>query len=301
MKGGGKLKIRFKNWLWAWFFIAPTVIGVSVLNLWSVLRSVFFSFTEARGFASPRFIGPGNYIRLFGDAELIRAVFNTFIYAVMTVPVAVFLSLLVAALLNSKIKMKSLFRIVYFLPVISAPVAIALVWKWLYSREFGLINNILALAGISGFDWLGDRGLVMFSISIVGIWSIVGYNMVILLAGLQEIPVSMYEAAEIDGANPVVKFFRITIPMVSPTLFFVIVTATVSALQMFDYTYMMLDPNNLGPSFRYAQTIVYHFYRNTFQLYNRGYGSTVAVFLLGITLILTIIQMRVQKKWVHYG
>jgi multiple sugar transport system permease protein len=297
----GRLNTRFRNWLWAWFFIAPTLIGVSVLNLWSIIRSVFFSFTEARGFTPPRFTGLTNYVRLFTDAELLRSVVNTAIYAVMTVPVAVFLSLLVAVLLNARIRAKSLFRVVYFLPVISAPVAIALVWKWLYNREFGLINNILALAGIPGLDWLGDRGLVMFSISIVGIWSIVGYNMVILLAGLQEIPVSMYEAADIDGANPVVKFFRITVPMVSPTLFFVIVTATVSALQMFDYTYMMLDPNNLGPAFRYAQTIVYHFYRNTFQIYNRGYGSTVAVFLLIIILTLTMIQMRLQKKWVHYS
>jgi multiple sugar transport system permease protein len=297
----GKFRTKLKNWLWAWFFISPTLIGVSVLNLWPVVRSIFFSFTEARGFTPPRFIGLGNYERLLGEAELLRAIINTFIYTVMTVPIAIFLSLLVAVFLNSKIRAKSLFRIIYFLPVISAPVAIALVWKWLYNREFGLINNIVALAGISGFDWLGDRGLVMFSISIVGIWSIVGYNMVILLAGLQEIPVSMYEAAEIDGANPVVKFFSITVPMVSPTLFFVIVTATVSALQMFDYTYMMLDPNNLGPAFRYAQTIVYHFYRNTFQLYNRGYGSTIAVFLLVIILILTMIQMRLQKKWVHYN
>ncbi|GHV13046.1 sugar ABC transporter permease [Spirochaetia bacterium] len=296
-----RFKTNLKNSLWAYFFIAPTLIGVAVLNLWSVLRSVIFSFTEAKGFMPPRFTGLENYVRLFGDSELARALVNTFIYTIMTVPVAIFLSLLIAVLLNSSIKFKSVFRTIYFLPVITAPVAVALVWRWLYNREFGLINNLLAAIGVLQFDWLGDRGLVMFSISIVGIWSIVGYNMVILLAGLQEIPRSMYEAAEIDGASPAAQFFKITVPMVSPTLFFVVVTATISALQMFDYTYMMLNPNNLGPAFRYAQTIVYHFYRSTFQLYNRGYGSTIAVFLLLVILILTGIQMRLQKKWVYYN
>jgi multiple sugar transport system permease protein len=296
-----KIKTNFKNCLWAYFFIAPTLLGVLILNLWSVLRSIIFSFTEAKGFMPARFIGIDNYIRLFSDKELSLALINTFIYTIMTVPIAIFLSLLTAVMLNSKIKLKSMYRTFYFLPVITAPVAVALVWRWLYSREFGLINNILTTLGLARLDWLGDRGLVMLSISIVGIWSIVGYNMVILLAGLQEIPRSMYEAAEIDGANPATQFFRITIPMVSPTLFFVIVTSMISALQMFDYTYMMLDLNNPGPAFRYAQTIVYHFYRSTFQLYNRGYGSAIAVFLLAIILALTGLQMRLQKKWVYYN
>jgi multiple sugar transport system permease protein len=295
-----KAKYKIGNCLWGYFFIMPTLAGIFVLNIWSVIQSVYLSLTESKGFLPSRFIGFVNFVRLANDSELFRAMGNTFVYAVMTVPVGIFLSLIVAVLLNAQIRVKSLFRAVYFLPVISAPVAIALVWKWLYNREYGLINNLIAIVGLSGIDWLGDRNLVMMSISIVGIWSVLGYNMVILLAGLQEIPRDLYEAADIDGAGPFAQFFKITVPMVSPALFFVVVTSTIHALQMFEYTYMMMDINNPTPAFRNTQTLVYLFYRYTFHTYNRGYGSAIVVFLLMLVLSLTLIQMRLQKKWVYY-
>lgn len=291
-------KKNVKTWAYAYLFIAPTVLGVVVLYLWAFCQSIYYSFFDIVGFAKPEFVGLDNYTRLFGDAEVWLSIKNVFIYAAITVPIGVFLALLLAVLLNAKIKGQSVFRCLYFLPVISPPVAISLVWSWLYNKDFGLFNQILAVFGISPINWLGDPSVAMITVSIVGIWSALGYNMIILLASLQEIPRTLYEAAEIDGAGPVAKFFKITIPMVSPTLFFVIITSVMSALQVFDTVYMMFKPT--GPSFKSVESIVYLFYRYTFQRYNKGYGSTIVVFLFAVIMVVTLIQNKLQKKWVHY-
>lgn len=292
-------KRKAKTWAYGYAFVAPTVIGIIILNLWGVIQSFYYSFHEVKGFAAPKFIGFENYIQLFQDAEVWRSLKNVFVYAVLTVPAGVFLSLLLAVLLNTKIRGKSIFRCIYFLPVVSAPAAVALVWKWLYNKDFGLINEILSIFGIQGPDWLGDPSIAMIAVAIVGIWSMLGYNMIILLGGLQDIPNGLYEAAEIDGAGPVAKFFKITIPMVSPTLFFVIVTTIISSLQVFDTIYMMFKPTS--PSFKSVESIVYLFYRYTFTKYNKGYGSTIVVVLFVIIMVITLIQNKLQSKWVHYN
>lgn len=292
-------KRNLKTWLYAYLFVAPTVIGVMVLNLWGVIQSFYYSFHEVKGFAEAKFIGLNNYTRLFSGGEVLRSLRNVFVYALITVPIGVMFSMLLAVLLNTKIRGRSFFRCIYFLPVVSAPAAVALVWKWLYNKDFGLFNQILSLFGITGPDWLGDKAMAMPSVAIVGIWSMVGYNMILLLAGLQEVPGELYEASEIDGAGPVQKFLRITIPMVSPTLFFVVVTSTISALQVFDVIYMMFKPS--APAFKSVESIVYLFYRYTFTNYNKGYGSTIVAALFVIIMLMTAIQMGLQKKWVHYN
>lgn len=292
-------KRKAKIWAYGYAFTAPTVAGIIILNLWGVIQSFYYSFHEVKGFAAPKFIGFENYIKLFQDAEVWRSLKNVFIYAILTVPAGVFLSLLLAVLLNTKIRGKGIFRCIYFLPVVSAPAAVALVWKWLYNKDFGLINEILSVFGIQGPDWLGNPSIAMAAVAIVGIWSLLGYNMIILLGGLQDIPNGLYEAAEIDGAGPVAKFFRITVPMVSPTLFFVIVTTIISSLQVFDTIYMMFKPTS--PSFKSVESIVYLFYRYTFTKYNKGYGSTIVVVLFVIIMVITMIQNKLQSKWVHYN
>lgn len=292
-------KRNIKNWGYAYLFIAPTVLGVLILNLWGVIQSFYYSFHEVKGFSPPVFIGLENYTRLFSDAEVWRSLKNVLVYALITVPAGVSLSLLLAVLLNVKIKGKSFFRCIYFLPVVSAPAAVALVWKWLYNKDFGLFNQILGIFGINGPDWLGNPHFAMPSVAIVGIWTMVGYNMILLLAGLQDVPGELYEAAEIDGAGAAQKFFKITVPMVSPTLFFVVVTTIISALQVFDVIYMMFKPS--APSFQSVESIVYLFYRYTFTNYNKGYGSTIVVALFIIIMVLTAIQLKLQKKWVHYN
>lgn len=284
--------------MWAYGFIAPSLILICVLNLWPILQTFYFSLNEVRGFQSPVFVGLSNYMTLFGDEEFWKSLVNTCIYTVVTVPVGVILSLITAVFLNASIKGKSFFRVLYFLPVISAPAAVAMVWRWLYNSDFGLINYILSVLHIQGPNWIADSRVVLGSVMIVGIWSLVGYNMVILLAGLQDIPGSYYEAAQIDGADSLKQFLHITVPLVSPTLFFVVLTTMISSLQVFDHIYMMLDSTN--PALKSGESIVYLFYKYTFANNNKGYGSAIATVLLFLVMLLTVIQMKVQKKWVHY-
>ncbi|MEY8410104.1 sugar ABC transporter permease [Lachnospiraceae bacterium 62-26] len=292
------MKNKPKNWAWAYMFLAPSVILICILNLWPILQTLWFSLNDIQGFQPPKWAGLGNYITVMGNEEFAGAFKNTVVYTLVTVPAGVFLSLVTAVLLNTSIRCKGFFRICYFLPVISAPAAVAMVWRWLYNSEFGIINFLLSKLGIDGLNWIGDSKTVLLSVMIVGIWAMVGYNMVILLAGLQNIPRTFYEAAEIDGASGYKKFMYITVPLVSPTLFFVILTTTISSLQVFDHIYMMVDSTN--PALKSAQSLVYLFYKYTFVQYDKGIGSAFASLLLGLVLILTCIQMYAQKKWVIY-
>lgn len=298
MKKQHMKKQHMKKYMWAYGFIAPSLILICILNLWPIIQTFYLSLNEVKGFQNPVFIGLLNYKTLFHDSEFWRSLFNTCIYTIITVPVGVSLSLLTAVFLNMSIKAKSLYRVLYFLPVISAPAAVAMVWRWLYNSEFGFINYFLSVFGIQGPNWIADSHTVLISVMIVGIWSLVGYNMVILLAGLHDIPRSYYEAAQIDGATSVKQFLHITVPLVSPTLFFVVLTTMISSLQVFDHIFMMLDSTN--PSLKSGESIVYLFYKYTFANNNKGYGSAIATVLLFLVLILTVVQMKVQKKWVHY-
>ena len=287
-----------KYWCWAYAFLAPSLILIFVLNIWTIFQSIWYSFNEVKGFMPPKWIGLDNYKNIFSNSEVYISLLNTAVYTLITVPVGVGLSLIAAVLLNTSIKAKGFFRVCFFIPVISAPAAVAMVWKWLYNSEFGIINFLLSKIGITGPNWLGSSHYILPSVIIVGIWAMVGYNMVILLAGLQDIPRSYYEAAQIDGANGIKSFFYITIPLVSPTLFFVILTTLISSLQVFDHIFMMITEAN--PALKSVQSIVYLYYRYTFVQYDKGLGSAIATVLLVIILIITCIQMIAQKKWVVY-
>ncbi|WMJ89741.1 carbohydrate ABC transporter permease [Anaerocolumna sp. MB42-C2] len=297
-KYAGINKKKVKIWVWAYVFVAPTIILILLLNIWPIIQTSWYSFNELKGMAAPRWIGFDNYLKAFHDKELLKSLLNTFLYAVVAVPVGVALSLMTAVFLNVKIRGKGFFRTLYFIPVVSAPAAIAMVWRWLYNSEYGLINYTLSLFGIKGPNWLGSSHFILSAVIIVGIWSMVGYNMIILLAGLQDIPKTFYEAAEIDGAGSFCKFRNITLPLVSPTLFFVTLTTFISSFQVFDHIFMMVGQSN--PAEKAAQSVVYMYYRYTFVNYNKGYGSTIATILLIIILIITFIQMKLQKKWVFY-
>ena len=287
-----------QDYLWAYIMIAPTVIGLCILNIWPILQTFYLSFFKQVGFAPAKWVGIKNYIGLFTNPDISEAIVNTLVYTVITVPVGIFLSLLVAVLLNSNIRGKSVFRTIYFLPVVSASAAIAMIWRWLLNSDYGIINYCLSLIGIKGPDWIADPRFAIFSIIIVGIWSGLGYNMIIFLAGLQEIPETLYEAADIDGAGTVRKFFSITLPLVSPTMFFVVITTMISSLQVFDNIYMIVDKGS--PALPYVQSLVYIFYKYSFSMDDKGYGSAVATLLLVLILIITLIQLKLQKKWVHY-
>jgi multiple sugar transport system permease protein len=278
--------------------IAPTLIGLLTFYIWPVLQTFYFSFTEWGAFGSYKWGGLENYRKMLNDTMLWQALKNTLLYTLIMVPVGVSLSILAAVLLNQKIRGIPIYRTLYFLPVVTMPVAVAMVWKWMYNSEFGLINIMLNGMGIAGPRWITDPKIALFSIIIVGIWSSVGYNMIIFLSGLQEIPRSLYEAASIDGAGSPYQFFRITLPLLSPTIFFVTLISLIHAFQVFDHIYMMIDPENIA--LEKTQSVVYLFFKSAFVTSDRGYAAAIAFLLFVIILLITVIQIKLQKKWVHY-
>ena len=284
------------EFIWGWLFIAQTLIGLIILNIIPIFQTIYQSFFKTGDFGKGNiFVGLGNYQRVFSDTEVWQALWNTIKYAVVEVPISIIISLVLAVFLNGKIKGRSVFRTIFFLPMVAAPAAIAMVWRWLYNSEFGLLNHILP----GKTNWISNPDIAIYSIAIIGIWSIIGYNMVLFLAGLQEVPRDYYEAASIDGANGVQQFFSLTVPLISPTIFFVLVTRVIAAMQVFDVIYMVIDNNN--PALFKTQSLVSLFYKYSFTQGNKGYGATVVVVLLVVIMLLTVLQMVGQKKWVHYN
>jgi multiple sugar transport system permease protein len=281
--------------LWGWIFILPTMAGLIILNIWPLIQSVYQTFFRTGDFGKGNvFVGLENYQQLFQDTEVWQALWNTFKYSLIEVPFSIILGLILAVLLNKKIAGRTFYRAVFFLPMVAAPAAVAMVWRWLYNTKFGLINNIFH----TNIEWISNPSIAWISIGVIGVWSVLGYNMILFLAGLQEIPYDYYEAAQVDGANGVYEFFKITLPLLSPTVFFVMVTRIIGALQVFDLIYMVMDKSN--PALPKTQSIVYLFYQYSFVNHNKGYGSAIALLLVICVLIITAIQMKLQKKWVFY-
>ena len=263
------------EFMWGWLFILPTMVGLIILNIIPIFQTIYQSFFKTGDFGKGNiFIGVENYIRLFSDGEVWQSVLNTFKYAIVEVPFSIALSLVLAVLLNRKMKGVSTYRTTFFLPMVAAPAAVAMVWRWLFNAEFGLLNHIFG----TKTNWVSNPSIAIFSIAIIGIWSIIGYNMVLFISGLQEIPGDYYEAASIDGATGIKQFWHITCPLLSPTIFFVMITRVIGGLQVFELIYMVIDKNN--PALYKTQSLVYLFYQNSFVENNKGYGSTIVVLLL---------------------
>ncbi|WP_349667932.1 sugar ABC transporter permease [Lacrimispora sp.] len=288
------------EFLWGWLFLLPTMTGLIILNIIPIFQTIYQSFFKTGAFGKGNvFIGLGNYSKLLQDGTVWQALWNTFKYALVEVPFSIAIALVLAVILNGKIKGRSIWRTIYFLPMVAAPAAVAMVWRWLYNSEFGLINHLLNRIGLSSVNWISDPGIAYISVAIVGIWSVIGYNMVLFFAGLQEIPRDYYEAAEIDGAGGVKQFFYITLPLISPTMFFVTVTRVIGAMQVFDSIYMMMEKSN--PALVKTQSLVYLFYKYSFVEGNKGYSSAIVMLLLLVILLITVIQLLCQKKWVNYN
>ena len=279
---------------WGWIMVAPTIIGLIVLNLWPFVQTIYTSFCEHEGFGRYSFTGLQNYIDMFQNAEFWKATWNTILFCILTVPVGLFISLLVAMLLNAKIKFKGGFRTIFFLPLVCAPAAVTVVWRFIFNGEYGTLNQIFG----SHIGWITDPRFVMISCAIVAIWSNIGYDAVLLLAGLQNIPKTLYEANSIDGAGPVRQFFTITLPMVSPTLFVVMIMRLMSSVKVYDLIYMMVEETN--PAITSVQSLMYLFYRSSFVTGERGYGSAIVLWTVLLIGLVTVIQFYGQKKWVNY-
>ena len=295
-KSQARTKRERSEFLWGWLFILPTTIGLIVLNIIPIFQTIYQSFFKTGDFGKGNiFIGLQNYQKVFEDKEIWQALINTFKYAIVEVPFSIVIALVLAVLLNRKMKGRSIYRTIIFLPMVAAPAAVAMVWRWLFNSDYGLINNVFHVH----VNWVSNPKIAVFSVAIIGVWSIIGYNMVLFLSGLQEIPRDYYEAASIDGATGVKQFFHITIPLLSPTIFFVMVTRVIGAMQVFDLIFMVMDRNS--PALYKTQSLVYLFYQNSFVQNNKGYGSTIVVLLLVVIMIMTVFQNIAQKKWVHYN
>jgi len=276
-------------------FLSPNLIGFLIFSLLPIIASIILTFSRWNLATKPNFIGLENFADLLKDRLFWKYLWNTFYYAIGTIPLTIILAFILAYLLNRKIRGIVFFRTLYFLPSITLLVAIAIVWSWLYNADFGLFNFILGKLGINGPRWLQSKTWAMPAIIIMGIWKGVGYSMLIFLAGLQNIPAQYYEAAEIDGAGWWSQITHITIPLISPTTFFVLVTTTIGAIQGFDQFYIMTRGGPSGST----TTLVYYIFQNAFEWFKMGYAATVAMMLFLIILVLTLIQWRLANRWVY--
>ncbi|MBR4546369.1 MAG: sugar ABC transporter permease [Oscillibacter sp.] len=282
--------------IWAWAFITPTMLGLIVLNFYPIFNTVWQSLCKTGDFGRGNtFVGLANYVTVLQQSETWQSLWNTVKYALIEVPFGVVIALVLAVFLNKKLAGTSAYRTIFFLPMVCAPAAVAMVWRWLYNQQFGLLNNIFH----AKVGWINDPKIAWVSIGIIGVWSIIGYNMVLFISGLQEIPHDYYEAADIDGATGIRQFFYITIPLLSPTTFFIVQTRLIGALTVFDLMFMVMDKTN--QALKQVQSVVYLFYQYAFTNGNRGYGATLVMVLLVFILIITFIMQKAEKKLVFYN
>jgi len=297
--------VRSRPWWYAfrrgrWFgyiYGGPVIIAFLVFNLYPMALGLYLSFTKWDILSPPTFNGLNNWADLLKDDLLWRAVLQTLYYAVASVAGATALSIALALALNQRLKTIGFYRTFFFLPAVTSLVAIAMVWRWIYNTEFGVLNAFLGSLGINPVNWLGDPVLAMPAVILMSIWRSAGFNTVLFLAGLQGVPQEYYEAAEIDGASKWDRFVHITLPLISPTTFFVVVNGLIGSWQVFDQVYILTR----GGPLLSTVTVVYLIYSNGFDWYKTGYALAIAYGLFLIIILLTAIQFRLQKRWVFYN
>lgn len=290
-------RVRSRDGWWAALFLAPQVLGLLAFLVLPLGFAIALAFMKWDGLGEMSWVGFDNFAAQLSDPDFGTAVWNTVKLAVLTVPVGLALALLVAIALNN-VRGKTFYRVVYFLPVVTSSVAVAVMWQViLASGDYGVLNSTVHdWFGITLPNWLDDPGWVIVAIAVVTVWSSLGLNVVIFLAGLQTIPPSLTEAARIDGAGPVRIFRSVTLPMISPTIFFSTVVAVISSFQAFDQIYVLVNPDHNDG----ARTIVYQVYDLGFKDFEFGMSSAAALILLALTLLVTLVQFGVQKRFVHY-
>jgi multiple sugar transport system permease protein len=287
-----------------YIFIAPAVIFFCLLLVYPILFGFLLSFQDWNLLArEASFVGLGNYAKALRDPLFRKSLWNTVYYTLMTIPPTVILSLILALMINSRlIRYKSLFRVLYFVPVVTSMVAISFVWKWMYNPRYGLINLALEAVGFTGQSWLSSPTLALPSVAIMMIWQSVGFYMVLFIAGLQGIPETLYEAATIDGANRWQTFSYITLPLLNPTIVFILITSVINSFQVFVPVFVMTSSTTGEPGgpLNSTRVLVYHLYSIAFRNLDMGYGSAIAFILFAILLIVTVLQFKVVQQKVEY-
>ncbi len=274
-----------------WIFILPALLGTLIFIIIPVFCSFGLSFTKWDLLNPIEFVGLDNYKILFKDGLFYKILLNTVVFALSTSILGVIIPLVLASILNSKIRGSEFFKTAYFLPFITPMVVIGIIWTWIFDPNIGLLNKVLSLH----INWLYDSSYAMCAIIIVSVWKLIGYNMIIFLSSLSSISQSLFEAGKIDGANSWQIFKNITIPVLSPTIFFVVIITAISSFQVFDLIYLMTQ----GGPFDSTNVLVYAIYKNAFEYFNIGYSCSIAYVLFLIILVLTLIQWSLRKKLVY--
>ena len=279
-----------------YLYTAPWLIGFFVLTLYPIVYSFYLMFTDMNLTGVGKFIGLENLKYAFTDDPLfIKAFINTLKYVVMFVPSSIILAFFVALLLSKKVKGLGFFRTAFYIPYITSGVAVTILWGWIYQKDYGIINYVLSLFGIKGVNWLGDKNIAMISIVILSLWTI-GNNIIIMLAGIQDIPQSYYESAQIDGAGAIRQIFSITLPLCTPTIYFNLIVTIIAAFQVFQQPLILTNGGPLNSTY----TAAIHMYNNGFLYGKMGYTSMMAWSLFVVIMVITLVVISTSKYWVFY-
>ncbi len=275
----------------AWIFILPAILGTFIFIIIPVICSFSLSFMKWDLLNPPEFVGLSNYKIIFSEPIFIKILINTLVFALSVSVLGVIIPLILAAILNAKIRGSEFYKTAYFLPFITPMIVIGIVWEWIFDPNIGLLNTILNIH----INWLYDTNFALPALIIVTVWKLIGYNMIIFLASLSGISQSFFEAAKIDGANSVQIFKNVTIPLLSPAIFFVVIITAINSFQVFDLIYLMTEGGPLDST----NVLVYAIYKNAFEYFNAGKASALAYVLFFIILVLTLIQWNLRKKLVY--
>ncbi|MEA4883302.1 MAG: sugar ABC transporter permease [Clostridia bacterium] len=290
--------MRTRETLAAWGFLAPNIAVWALVYVFAAGVAVWLSFQDWDLLSPPKFAGFSNYVKLFtNDPDFKRAAVNTLYYVVGIVPIGTVISLLLAIVMNQELKGITFFRTAFYMPVVTSTVAISVVWVWMFNPDRGLFNYFLNLVGVQNPPgWIYDTVWSKPAVIIENTWHYVGYYMVLFLGGLQGIPAHLYEAAEVDGASGWEKFWKITLPLLSPTTFLVVILRIIGAFQIFEEVYVMTEGGPWGST----ESLVYFIYTKGFRSFKMGYASAAAIILFAVIFVFTLIQFKLQKNWVNY-
>jgi multiple sugar transport system permease protein len=286
------------KWKWVLLFLAPSLIGLSIFILLPIATSFTLAFQDWNLLSPPEFVGLANFEELFADAAFWRALQYTLGFIVLYLPLVFVLGLGLAVLLNQKLRGVLVVRTATFLPVVASWVVVSLIWKWIFNPQYGLINPTLRAFGIDAPAWLFEPGPALVAIVLTSVWKDLGFIAVMYLGGLQSINDTLYEAARIDGANPRQQFFRITLPLLTPTMFFVLIILLINSFQVFDQMWLM--PMRDSAADRQVEVLVTEVVKNAFSYNRMGYASAMSWVLFVLIFAITFVQLRGQKRWVYY-
>lgn len=284
-----------RNLIAGYAFLVPNLLGVLAFSLFPIITTLYLTFTEWDLSSRPQFTGLRNFVLMARDDLFWKTLGNTFYYTFAAVPIAIFLAFWLALLLDRRMRGVLSFRVIYFLPHVTLTVAASIIWAWIFQPEYGLINFMLGRIGLQGPYWLTDSRWAMISLIIMSNWKGIGYAMLIFLAGLQGIPGELLDAATVDGANPWRKLWHVKVPLLTPTIFFVLTTSFIGAFQAFDQFMIMTRG---GPAFATTPLVLY-IYQNGFAHFKMGYATSMATVLFMCILAITLFQWKVARRWVY--